>query len=213
MTEVVAGGQPGSKRQRTRDALIEAAFQLVAERGFAAASLEAIAARAGLTKGAIYSNFQNRADLLMVMCEARAPTLRPNFQPGARLKRQLRACAEALIDDLLADPERARFLTEYHRHAQEDPVFGQALRARYEAMFEAMGDYFEACPDRLAIPGEVLAVTVQALMIGLVEQWRLTPRAVTPRLVRQALELLAEGAVARAGQPLERPRKARRERA
>lgn len=213
MTDVATGAERGGKRGRTRAALIEAAFQLVAERGFSAASLEAIAARAGLTKGAIYSNFKSRAELIMVMCEAKAPTLRPNFQPGARLKRQLRACADALIDDLLADPQRARFLSEYHRHAQEDPAFGQALQTRYEALFQAMGDYFDACPDRLAIPGGVLAVTVQALMIGLVAQWRLTPAAVTPQLVRQALEGLAEGAVARGGQPAERSRKARPARA
>ncbi|MET0273804.1 MAG: TetR family transcriptional regulator, partial [Phenylobacterium sp.] len=179
MIEELTEAAPGGRRERTCAALIDAAFELVSERGFPAVSLEDIASRAGLTKGAIYSNFKGRSELLMAMCEAKAPTLRPRFAPGARLRVQLRACAEALIEDLIGDPARARFMTEYHRHAQEDLVFGRALQERYEAMFNAMGVYFEACPDRLALPGRALAVMTQALMVGLVEQWRLTPGQVT----------------------------------
>ena len=47
----------GGKRERTRAALVAATLAVVAERGFAGASLDEIAARAGMTKGAVYSNF------------------------------------------------------------------------------------------------------------------------------------------------------------
>ena len=52
------------KRQRTRARLIEATLALVNARGFAAASLDDIAARAGVTKGAIYSNYRSKGELL-----------------------------------------------------------------------------------------------------------------------------------------------------
>ncbi|HVU60210.1 MAG TPA: TetR/AcrR family transcriptional regulator [Mycobacteriales bacterium] len=55
---------PERRRQLTRDALIEAATEVFTRKGFQAASLEEIADAAGFTKGAIYSNFGSKEELL-----------------------------------------------------------------------------------------------------------------------------------------------------
>ena len=55
---------PERRRQLTRDALIAAAAEVFTEKGFQAASLDEIADAAGFTKGAIYSNFGSKEDLL-----------------------------------------------------------------------------------------------------------------------------------------------------
>lgn len=57
------------QRERTRTQLIDAAMQLFAERGIASVSLEQVAASVGLTKGAIYTNFASRDDLVMAVME------------------------------------------------------------------------------------------------------------------------------------------------
>ncbi|WP_106403417.1 TetR/AcrR family transcriptional regulator [Actinocorallia populi] len=57
------------KRTRTRNALLDAAQRLWAERGIHGASLDDIAGAAGLTKGAVYSNFTGKADLLFALLE------------------------------------------------------------------------------------------------------------------------------------------------
>lgn len=62
---------PQRRRQLTRDTLIDAAAELFARRGFHAASLDEIAAAAGFTKGAIYSNFGSKEDLLLAVVEQR----------------------------------------------------------------------------------------------------------------------------------------------
>ena len=62
---------PERRRQLTRDTLIDAAADLFARRGFHAASLDEIAAAAGFTKGAIYSNFGSKEDLLLAVVEQR----------------------------------------------------------------------------------------------------------------------------------------------
>jgi AcrR family transcriptional regulator len=62
---------PERRRQLTRDTLIAAAADLFARRGFHAASLDEIAAAAGFTKGAIYSNFGSKEDLLLAVVEHR----------------------------------------------------------------------------------------------------------------------------------------------
>jgi AcrR family transcriptional regulator len=58
------------RRQQTRDYLLQAAAQVFAARGFHAATLDEVAAAAGYTKGAVYSNFKNKEDLFLALLEA-----------------------------------------------------------------------------------------------------------------------------------------------
>ncbi|TDD20171.1 TetR/AcrR family transcriptional regulator [Actinomadura sp. KC06] len=61
--------QRRDRRDETRTALLTAAERLWAERGIHGASLDDIAAAAGLTKGAVYSNFAGKTDLLLALME------------------------------------------------------------------------------------------------------------------------------------------------
>jgi AcrR family transcriptional regulator len=54
-------------RQETRAQLFEAAAAVFAEQGIGAASVEAISSAAGLTRGAFYSNFSGKDDLITAM--------------------------------------------------------------------------------------------------------------------------------------------------
>ena len=62
---------PSRARRPTREVvrrrLLDAALQVFAEQGFASASLDQVAEAAGLTKGAIYSNFAGKDDLFFAM--------------------------------------------------------------------------------------------------------------------------------------------------
>lgn len=53
------------RREKTRQKLMSAAVDVIAERGFAAASVEEICERAGFTRGAFYSNFESKEDLAL----------------------------------------------------------------------------------------------------------------------------------------------------
>jgi TetR/AcrR family transcriptional repressor of nem operon len=59
--------RPGKRRARepdvTRDKLLKAAFEEIYRRGFQAASLDTILAKAGVTKGALYHHFPDKAAL------------------------------------------------------------------------------------------------------------------------------------------------------
>lgn len=50
--------------EKTRLAIIDAALDVFSERGYAKATFDEIAARAGFTKGAVYWYFRNKADLV-----------------------------------------------------------------------------------------------------------------------------------------------------
>ena len=56
-------------RDDTRDKLFEAAARVFEEQGINAASIEAIAAAAGFTRGAFYSNFASKDELIVAMLE------------------------------------------------------------------------------------------------------------------------------------------------
>src|SRR5215468_5564180 len=56
-------------RDDTRDKLFEAAAQVFEEQGINAASIETIAAAAGFTRGAFYSNFASKDELIVAMLE------------------------------------------------------------------------------------------------------------------------------------------------
>ncbi|GAA0682011.1 efflux system transcriptional repressor NalD [Marinobacterium maritimum] len=53
----------------TREALIDAAEEMFMEHGVARTSLEQIARHAGMTRGAVYWHFKNKADLFHAMLE------------------------------------------------------------------------------------------------------------------------------------------------
>lgn len=60
-----AGSVPSPRRQETRTRLLDAAVEVFAEEGLQGASVEAICARAGFTRGAFYSNFESKEQLFL----------------------------------------------------------------------------------------------------------------------------------------------------
>ena len=56
-------------RDDTREKLFEAAARVFEEQGIGGASIEAIAAAAGFTRGAFYSNFDSKDELIIAMLE------------------------------------------------------------------------------------------------------------------------------------------------
>ncbi len=53
--------------EKTRTAVLESALDVFSEKGFAKATFDEIAARAGFTKGAVYWYFRNKADLVAAL--------------------------------------------------------------------------------------------------------------------------------------------------
>src|SRR5438270_6324227 len=56
-------------RDDTREKLFEAAARVFEEQGIGGASIEAVAAAAGFTRGAFYSNFKSKDELIIAMLE------------------------------------------------------------------------------------------------------------------------------------------------
>ena len=186
----------GDKRARTRARLVAAAVAAAEEKGLAAASLDEIAARAGMTKGAIYSNFASKADLVMAVVEDHGVTLAPAFTPGAPLAAQLAALAEAVIAILPISQAQSRLSAEWQAYAAVDPELRERVGEMHRRMLEGWSRALaKAHGPELGVAAEDLVVALQALAGGLALQHRLTPELVTPKAVRAAFAALAGGAV------------------
>ena len=76
-----------STRDDTRDKLFEAAARVFEEQGIGGASIETLAAAAGFTRGAFYSNFKSKDELIIAMLEDHLEqTTRRNLDLLARHK-------------------------------------------------------------------------------------------------------------------------------
>ena len=97
----------------TRNRILDTAEQLFLEKGVSRTSLEMIAAAAGLTRGAIYWHFRNKADLFDAMM---ARVVLPMEEMAARAAEDdladpishVRDCALNVLDHLTTDPRCQR---------------------------------------------------------------------------------------------------------
>lgn len=196
MTDAVADNRrkpKGNKRDRTRATLLEAARALIREKGFARTTLEEVAARAGMTTGAIYGNFRNRDELFVALGDAYWPPIKPRVARGATFAEAMRAIATATIE---AMPDRS--LVAVGRltgmaYALEQPELRARVHAITAARFEFGAAWLESLADGhdLPMPKEHLVRVIHALIEGLVLQRLLTPELFPDEVIYAAFDALA----------------------
>src|SRR6195952_3311285 len=120
-------------RAETRRSVLDAAFEVFGERGIAASSLAEVAARAGLTKGAVYSNFVSKDELVLALMEEHA-AYRIQASLDAVDHRDpahvLDQVAAVLVHEMRVDATWHRLLAEYFAMVHHDPARREALRDR-----------------------------------------------------------------------------------
>jgi AcrR family transcriptional regulator len=126
-------------RAETRERLLEAVGELRAERGWAACSLQAVARRAGLTTGAVYSTFGSRGALLAAWMVRRVENYGlPADEPD--LKRAVAAFARGYYASG-QDPEGLELVTmqlDLVRLAGTDEPLAEALREGFEQLLDEL---------------------------------------------------------------------------
>lgn len=187
---------PGTKRERTRATLIDAAGRLIGERGYHNTTLEHVAASVGMSRGAIYGNFKDRDELFMAVLESRWKPIIPQFKPGASLKEQMRILAEAVIAAAPARQSAALRALEFQLYALTHPKM-QAKLERYsaEAYRSAEEGVLRIIAEKsLPIPPAHFVRVLNALIEGLLFERFQAPREITDDVIRSAFEALAGGA-------------------
>jgi AcrR family transcriptional regulator len=199
----VATSTRGERKNVTRGRLLEAAEKVFLRRGFRNASVEEIAAEAGHTTGAVYSNFDGKDDLFFTILEERQQRrlaeLRRQVEAGDDPAANVGAWFSAVIE---SQRQWLLLIAESWSHAARDPKLRPRFAARHRRARKAIGELVErAAAERgikLPIPAQDVGTILIALANGFALE-RISARAEIPEsLFGQALAFFFGGLAAAA---------------
>lgn len=157
---------------RTRQRLLAAAQRVFFERGFHGASLDAVAEEAGLTKGAVYSRFESKADLFLAYQEERnkqtvervgerLAQLRPGDWP-------LDVITEHWEDRLLHQSlEQSLLVIEFWASACRDPEVHRRFSAQHERVMAGVAEHLDQAATRLGLTLRLPALELVRVSTGI----------------------------------------------
>ena len=138
-----------------RDAIIAAAAESFFTKGFAATSIEQVAADAGVSKVTIYNHFGDKRALFAASVDDQCAAMRASFAlepaPTGTLRERLTAIAEAMVA-FLSREELVRFDRRIAAETETEPEIGEAFLA---AGPHRMRSAFAALLDTMVAGGEL----------------------------------------------------------
>jgi AcrR family transcriptional regulator len=176
-------------RERTRQELLAAAARVFAAKGFTGASVDDVAEAAGFTKGAVYSNFASKTDLMLALIQDR---IRRQSQvvdaamEGVTLEAGFRDLDARTSGPTALDREWMMLMGEFMLYALRDERARVALAAEYErarGMVAALiASKYAESGTTPPLPPRDIAIIIESLGIGLGFQALIDPTGVSPDL-------------------------------
>lgn len=202
-----ASGNVSGIRADSRERIVVAAVRVFARKGFQRASLDEIAAEAGLTKGAIYWHFSSKNDLFFSLLESRfqrhATPLPGDIAQAATIsdaagrKRALYLLFRDTLSRFREDADWPRLLLEFlaqSRDAEMAARLSQLSDFSRQVARQAV-EQMQQCglADPKLDPG-MMAIFWCALVDGLMLAWVVKPETFADdRLIERMVDMLATG--------------------
>lgn len=197
-----AGAAPNKHQARTaatRSGLLDAAQVVFARDGFERAQLEAIAAEAGHTRGAVYAHFKNKQDLFMALLERRARLKMAQM----RGQMEQRSLPERLVFvrekyvEFYFDSNWPLLTLEFKLFALRNPEYGKRLRELYQLLyadtskllFEGQHPISGRQKSRL----DLAFATLRGIPSAIALESEFDPSLAAPGVARRVLESLCDG--------------------
>ncbi len=185
------------RTEATRGKLLAAAKQIFAKDGFEAARLEDIAASAGYTRGAFYSNFESKEDIFFALLEEwvreRIESITTTLNRHTGALEQLAALRKHYAE-VARDRRFVLISMEFKLYALRHPEAHarlQSLHRRIRASFgKLLSDLLR--PLRLALPIEnpaAISACLGSVAEGLLLERLVDPKTLTEGDVRRVLGL------------------------
>ena len=172
------------KQQRTREALLEAASALFAERGLEGVSIDEVTQAAGYTKGAFYANFTSKEALFLVMLDEQFAkefdrldqALAGSHDP----QEEARAAAADFIRYASVEEWPALYF-QFVAYAAQNEEFRRELATRRQAMRERLTQLFQRWKGGFGASSPIPVDQVAAIMFFMADGF-LVDRIVEPEL-------------------------------
>lgn len=195
------------RKQRTIEALLQAAEEIFSRRPIAEVTVEEIADRAGVAVGSIYNHFGSKAGLHAAIVERALDTDRHFIDPAFAADRspveQVYAVAEQYLQFYLRHPEYFRMLAfpvdpgQYPASHELADRMAEQIRKQNCRLAEAIRRGIDAGIAR-AVDPDAVAMTLLAAWNGIISlHWRPDPlrqdETGLRRLLETAADLIANG--------------------
>ena len=182
----------------TRQDVIRSALQVFSEKGYAAATLKDIADRAGVTRGAVYWHFDNKADLyntlLAEFSAISSQVVAKAVEAGGTLPKILKRIFVRLLQEVERDRELRAVLelelftmlriSELEASRQKQLEAGEQLLA---GISQAMEEGIQAGYLRKDFEPITMARSFLAFQKGAIQLWLLNPKSFSLQLEAEAM--------------------------
>ena len=187
------------KKAATREALLEAAMRVFARQGYVATSVDEVAWEAGMTKGAVYSNFESKDELFAAVIERhqdqRSLAIARSVDRDAPISDQTAFAGEQFL--AAVDRDFELLMLEYTLHAARYPEGHEPMRERHRRLRAAIGEIVEETgpgdPIRGALPTDELVMAFFAIGDGILLQRLTVPDDVPDDLYGKVLAIFIRG--------------------
>jgi len=197
-----AYSNPESPSEDTRQRILRAATQLIAEVGYAQATTRLIAEAAGVNEVTLFRHFGSKKALLMACVEAQnAASMAAIFEaePSGVYSENILRMAQRQIDDMRANVELLRMLLCEMRSVPElRSVLLEGGRSNQERASRYFQGQIEAGVIRPGLSAEALAIAFESLfswsvLFEYVFQDSPSPRLTIDEIVRPLVDLFVRG--------------------
>lgn len=183
---------PRPRRDEVRSRVLSAAGKVFAERGFAAASLDQVAAAAGFTKGAVYSNFGSKDELFLALMTDEVARRVEVVEAALRETTDLADALAAVGTELSRREATWQLLyLEFWQRAVRDPdvrrAFVTSRRDLRRRIADVVARFLAEHPVRTSWDADSLTVVLIALSNGLALEALPDPGAVPGDLLTRVL--------------------------
>ncbi len=172
----------------TKTGILEAAIDVFVEKGFVKATLEGIAAQAGVTRGAVYWHFKNKHEIFSALHEKLNQPLNESILEDMKKNQddslqQLKELCIKLLIDLDNDSVRKKILTIFlckcdYSCGMEDILEQQ--RQKKLNTIELFSNYFDRAKKngflKQEVDSRILAISLTCYMCGLVSEYLRNPQ-------------------------------------
>ncbi len=188
-------------RAQTRARLLQAASEVFAEHGYDRASLDDVAAAAGLTKGAVYSSFASKDELFYALMreriDERLALVAAAVDRQTTLSDTTRDAGAGLAELIFSQADWHLLFVEFWARAVRDASLREEFARQRRSARELIARFLEQQAARLGIelpaPADQLAVAVLALSNGIAIEWLADRDTVDPSVFGTTLGLLLNG--------------------
>ena len=185
-------GRPVGDREAKRGELLAAATTVIAEVGYAGASLRKVADRAGYTTGAVTYYFANKEEMITAVAESMFDEF-DRLIPAADSRFDLGDILEGYLHRAnVNDSEFTRLSFELLAHARHEPAFRPIIEKRYTELRKKLGILLahgqQAGMIRDDIPADLLADQLAAMSDGWSMMFPVEDERFKPKRLRELLD-------------------------